>query len=314
MLLCPVRIRTVSIHTPIQGVTLLLQLHLPSSLVSIHTPIQGVTLQAVLSDWAFQRFNPHTHTGCDCSRFPIWKWWWSFNPHTHTGCDRLDSLCCNEWLVSIHTPIQGVTLSGKQGFRLLLVSIHTPIQGVTQGGERPTSPHQCFNPHTHTGCDLTPADYFDGRIVSIHTPIQGVTSQQCKLIVLSQVSIHTPIQGVTYPDLQRFLKRLRFNPHTHTGCDCLLAMIRQQVACFNPHTHTGCDTVSAETLKLAISFNPHTHTGCDYSSPYTPLLYPVSIHTPIQGVTWRNAPMPFRSEVSIHTPIQGVTLLYLQRV
>ena len=56
----------------------------------------------------------------------------------------------------------------------------------------------CFNPHTHTGCDPV-LDYAHIGIDSFNP--------------------HTPIQGVTYPDIQRFIKRLRFNPHTHTGCD-----------------------------------------------------------------------------------------------
>ena len=37
---------------------------------------------------------------------------------------------------------------------------------------------------------------------------------------------------------------------------------------------------------------------------------PVSIHTPIQGVTRNHAKAALPSVVSIHTPIQGVTLCY----
>ena len=34
-------------------------------------------------------------------------------------------------MVSIHTPIQGVTFPATSGWSIQVVSIHTPIQGVT---------------------------------------------------------------------------------------------------------------------------------------------------------------------------------------
>ena len=56
---------TVSIHTPIQGVTGVEGCEHVLDEVSIHTPIQGVTSFADCCIYSFACFNPHTHTGCD---------------------------------------------------------------------------------------------------------------------------------------------------------------------------------------------------------------------------------------------------------
>ena len=62
-------------------------------------------------------FNPHTHTGCDSTGKVLTKELVSFNPHTHTGCDFVTHLIQRSWiLVSIHTPIQGVTLYARYGY------------------------------------------------------------------------------------------------------------------------------------------------------------------------------------------------------
>ena len=146
--------RTVSIHTPTQGVTPGRSIkssmcrfqsthprrvwHSPlwyprlSMPVSIHTPTQGVT-------------NITIRTGSIHS----------FNPHTHAGCDNFDLIDMFDFRVSIHTPTQGVTHPYRWRFQSVYVSIHTPTQGVTQSGNRNKQ----------------------GRHVSIHTPTQGVTLQ-----------------------------------------------------------------------------------------------------------------------------------------
>ena len=66
-----------------------------------------------------------------------------------------------EWLtiVSIHTPVWGVTFSWQLDFSILHVSIHTPVWGVTNSDERMRF-------------------YFD---VSIHTPVWGVTALPCAI-------------------------------------------------------------------------------------------------------------------------------------
>ena len=77
----------VSIHTPIQGVTYLVWMSQTENQVSIHTPIQGVTYALRYKRKQQNRFNPHTHTGCDLFFNTLQNSPFCFNPHTHTGCD-----------------------------------------------------------------------------------------------------------------------------------------------------------------------------------------------------------------------------------
>ena len=185
-----------------------------------------------------------------------------------------------------------------------------------------------FNPHTHTGCDIANDFYRYAKWVSIHTPIQGVTRMMssnllmmicfnphthtgCDLVIisyrqLSPVSIHTPIQGVTIRQLTTSIV-ISFNPHTHTGCDSGQVDASLSASRFNPHTHTGCDGSFRCYSCRQWSFNPHTHTGCDIIVVKFKQRLPVSIHTPIQGVTYNMMVNTGKGGVSIHTPIQGVT-------
>ena len=77
-----------------------------------------------------------------------------FNPRTHTGCDCALACFSSSTTVSIHAPIQGATSSSCLALRLNLVSIHAPIQGATVAPPSPALNSLCFNPRTHTGCDL----------------------------------------------------------------------------------------------------------------------------------------------------------------
>ena len=98
-----------------------------------------------------------------------------FNPRTHTGCDMIQFHNNIPKTVSIHAPTRGATLSiGSICFKTE-VSIHAPTRGATSSADirapncrfQSTHPHgvrhgrifsprkaRCFNPRTHTGCDL----------------------------------------------------------------------------------------------------------------------------------------------------------------
>ena len=86
------------------------------------------------------------------------------------------------------------------------------------------------------------------------------------------------------------------------ACNCL-RLLR-----FNPHTHAGCDSTSSISSDQYCCFNPHTHAGCDYREIIEPGAITVSIHTPTQGVTVYEGDEVIAMLVSIHTPTQGVTL------
>ena len=78
-----------------------------------------------------------------------------------------------------------------------LVSIHTPTQGVTKWVHLWLPVSNCFNPHTHAGCDIPLMSCKVLHSVSIHTPTQGVTQSTVMDGMTDEVSIHTPTQGVT---------------------------------------------------------------------------------------------------------------------
>ena len=78
----------VSIHTPTQGVTELLQEKLDLIRVSIHTPTQGVTLNAECAARPIQ-VSIHTPTQGVTNSEVLLLVKGSFNPHTHAGCDYI---------------------------------------------------------------------------------------------------------------------------------------------------------------------------------------------------------------------------------
>ena len=102
-----------------------------------------------------------------------------------------------------------------------VVSIHAPTRGATSHDCYSPFSVSCFNPRTHTGCDLV------------------VLTSSNNLII---VSIHAPTRGATFvyrgTDRPQFC---RFNPRTHTGCDSLKQSNIFHNVSFNPRTHTGCD-------------------------------------------------------------------------
>ena len=57
------------------------------------------------------------------------------------------------------------------------------------------------------------------------------------------------------------------------------------------------------------NFNPHSHAGSDTRYLRSYKHYPISIHTPTQGVTVRQSSNDDIMRISIHTPTQGVTIL-----
>ena len=165
---------------------------------------------------------------------------------------------------------------------------------------------QCFNPHTHAGCDqstpyslshysefqsthprrvwLSNITNISNMEVSIHTPTQGVTRVDDRTSMLLSVSIHTPTQGVTKKYL-REIPVVGFNPHTHAGCDLCILVLGEYYWMFqstHPRRVWHVERIRAIVLHQFQSTHPRR--------------------------VWRLVikVLP-RQEVSIHTPTQGVT-------
>ena len=166
--------------------------------VSIHAPTRGATgfrAKGYFNRWSF---NPRTHTGCD-DIVPLQaRPQDGFNPRTHTGCDALirEFRDCTLF-VSIHAPTRGATNFGVYKFMGKVVSIHAPTRGATGSAAATWCVCLCFNPRTHTGCDIVIYFLISKQGVSIHAPTRGATYLPLRYIRCSNVSIHAPTRGAT---------------------------------------------------------------------------------------------------------------------
>ena len=143
----------------------------------------------------------------------------------------------------------------------------------------------CFNPRTHTGCDIY-ADYFrNSQWVSIHAPIQGATVSPLFEDLLTEVSIHAPIQGATGVFAQRYLHEMFQSTH--------------------PYRVRPPASGATGIFRKFQSTHPYRVRRCPFLLSYN--TYCVSIHAPIQGATAGQIDFYFDIKVSIHAPIQGAT-------
>ena len=144
---------SVSIHTPVWGVTRLVREQNQLSRVSIHTPVWGVTICPKSNYPPLIGFNPHARVGRDCDIVDAATKVFSFNPHARVGRDIPLRRAQIENIVSIHTPVWGVTSKRFANDKSATVSIHTPVWGVT----------------------AKMLKSYNKQRVSIHTPVWGVT-------------------------------------------------------------------------------------------------------------------------------------------
>ena len=279
------------------------------------------------------RFNPHTHAGCDVSSLkgnPICFGFQSTHPRRVWLSYRvyLQSLIAFQsthprrvWR-SIISEIEfkrkfqsthprrvwpcGVIAS----FDFTEVSIHTPTQGVTYSKKE----YSCiwsFNPHTHAGCD-SPREMLPFYLgVSIHTPTQGVT--QSTPYSLS----HFPKFQSTHPRRvwqvrAEIINRIGLFQSTHPR-RVWLNEVSQKIDSEKVSIHTPTQGVTkASTVVSGASALVSIHTptqGVTRDVPQFEEYIRVSIHTPTQGVTVNGNSFATFITVSIHTPTQGVTSL-----
>ena len=204
--------------------------------------------------------------------------------YTHAGCDEIGHPVWTLFDVSIHTPTQGVTQRAMLYAIPIQVSIHTPTQGVTID----------WHPLQY-GCQFQSTHPRRVWLIGFIKPheIQRFQSTHPRRVwlwwcvmahhVFEFQSTH-PRRVWLYIQLCLWLW-IRFNPHTHAGCDGA------------SQTDSKCKTVSIHTPTQGV-----TLVFCP-----TEQIIDVSIHTPTQGVTscsWLVFSLGF---VSIHTPTQGVT-------
>ena len=135
-------------------------------------------------DGRFFRFNPHSCTRSDNGTANITTANWGFNPHSCTRSDIDTCLYVLLTLVSIHTPVQGVTSLQVvcftfQKFQSTLLYKEWPSIGIL------IIRHLTFQSTLlYKEWLLHQSNLFESSFVSIHTPVQGVTSW-CTSLFLS---------------------------------------------------------------------------------------------------------------------------------
>ena len=136
-------------------------------------------------------------------------------------------------------------------------------EGCDRDRQPVSAPSASFNPHTHEGCDDPfEIEYPRDPSFNPHTH-EGCDHAVDKFPKSLRVSIHTPTKGVT---------------KDATGFNCSF--------CVSIHTPTkGVTHRQLSTSIWRHCFNPHTHEGCDYIKINKDMRTLVSIHTPTKGVT-----------------------------
>ena len=143
----------------------------------------------------------------------------------------------------------------------------------------------CFNPRTHTGCDVVANTAINSSMVSIHAPTRGATGIACashvKEFLFQSTHPHgvrhgilgsrgdcrlfqsTHPHGVRLQSIELVLSPMRFqSTHPH-GVRPFTAQSRFFTFAFQS-THPHGVRHHLPLLPTALlCFNPRTHTGCD---------------------------------------------------
>ena len=125
--------------------------------------------------------------------------------------------------------------------------------------------YKCFNPRTHTGCDInarsndvdnrsfnprthTGCDFLSSVLLTIKSMFQSTHPHGVRLMfftftdIFPYVSIHAPTRGATSPHACT-LSAQRVSIHAPTrGATTLIPQAEEELLSFNPRTHTGCDS------------------------------------------------------------------------
>ncbi len=129
-----------------------------------------------------------------------------------------------KWLVSIHAPAWGATLSANVSKHSPHVSIHAPAWGATSASCWLVSDMVCFNPRARMGRDRGFKHLvYLGVQVSIHAPAWGATF--FGVATPLPLACFNPRARMGRDELYRLhhAKRIRFNPRARMGRDCALA-------------------------------------------------------------------------------------------
>ena len=188
----------------------------------------------------FQSTHPHGVRHDHPEATPLECWFQSTHPHgvrllLRTSCAR-----CSMFQSTHPHGVRHKTL--WVSCFLNYVSIHAPTRGATSQFLRYFALSSCFNPRTHTGCDVFSDEYLLAFIKFQSTHPHGVRPDFVEVHVLWK----------------------SFNPRTHTGCDVTNPTSSPFKSEFqSTHPHGVRRPRFPCSIGIRASFNPRTHTGCD---------------------------------------------------
>ena len=132
---------------------------IPSSQKNTSSPIEDILHHVSISFMKklalYKCFNPRTHTGCDSLKLSFTLSLPKFQS-THPHGVRLIRSFKKTWMTWFQsTHPHGVRQSLRPSATLFhVVSIHAPTRGATSHDCYSPFSVSCFNPRTHTGCDI----------------------------------------------------------------------------------------------------------------------------------------------------------------
>ena len=165
---------------------------IPSSQKNTSSPIEDILHHVSISFMKklalYKCFNPRTHTGCDSLKLSFTLSLPKFQS-THPHGVRLIRSFKKTWM----TWFQSTHPHGVRRYvirrilRRAVVSIHAPTRGATAVEPTEENLSACFNPRTHTGCDIAFGYHnHDFEFVSIHAPTRGATV--CKVTYYKSIN------------------------------------------------------------------------------------------------------------------------------
>ena len=128
----------------------------------------------------------------------------------------------------------------------------------------------CFNPHTHEGCDILLLVIFLAVLLFQSThPRRVWRIKAIRQMSVSDVSIHTPTKGVTDEVKTQYYQHHGFNPHTHEGCDkAKIKIYLKNIGFQSTHPRRVWLPKLGKRQIICLRFNPHTHEGCDFAKVF----------------------------------------------
>ena len=101
--------RTISIHAPASGATVIRTRHGDVVSISIHAPASGATGTIGGSGSGGSDFNPRSREWSDLKHLPRCSFQTDFNPRSREWSDSRGWCACNLDIISIHAPASGAT-------------------------------------------------------------------------------------------------------------------------------------------------------------------------------------------------------------